>query len=162
MLNEKKLEASKISIEINETALFEDKQKCIVEIEEIGRIGIGVAIDNFGVGFSFFNHLKTPPVSALKIDRSFIADLGSDPNNSAIVSAIIGLAHNLKLTAVAEGVETQQQLELLRFSGCDLVQGFLYSRPLPADDIERWILQHNTAPLHSPHESDEAHLLLAE
>jgi PAS domain S-box-containing protein len=162
LLKEYKLEASKISIEITETALFEDKEKCIIEIEEIGKTGIGVAIDDFGVGYSSFNYLKTLPVSALKIDRSFIADLGSDPNNSAIVRAIIGLAHNLKLTAIAEGVETQQQLELLRFSGCDLVQGFLYSRPLPADDIERWILQHNTTPLHSPHESDEAQLLLAE
>ena len=94
-----------------------------------------ISIDDFGTGYSSLSYLKRFPVSALKIDRSFIDGLGRDNEDTSIVEAIVTLAHALGLTAVAEGLETPTQLDALRVIGCDYAQGFLLGRPLPADVI---------------------------
>ena len=99
-------------------------------------MGVGIAIDDFGTGFSSLSYLSKLPFDTLKIDRSFVIDMTTSPEGLALVSTIINLAHSLKLNAVAEGVETDEQSRLLRLLKCDEMQGFLFSRPLPCEVFE--------------------------
>ena len=116
---------------------MEDVNHGISHLQAIRDLGIGIAIDDFGTGFSSLSYLARLPVDALKIDRSFVAELGHTTTASALVSTIIQLAHSLKLKVIAEGVETEDQRATLRQLGCDEMQGFLYSRPLPAELFEQ-------------------------
>lgn len=93
--------------------------------------GIRISIDDFGTGYSSLSHLKRFPISTVKVDRSFIRDITSDPDDAVIVGAIINMAHNMGLRVIAEGVETQEQLDFLRTLQCDEIQGFLFSPPVP-------------------------------
>jgi len=108
-------------------------------LEELSRIGVIVSIDDFGTGFSSMSYLRRFPIDKLKIDRSFISDLTTNTDAAAIVQAIISLAHSLRLKVVAEGVETAEQLALLREIHCDQFQGFFCSAALPASEIEKFI-----------------------
>ncbi len=113
-----------------------DVDEALDTLRELAAMGVRLAIDDFGIGYSSLNHLKRFPVHKLKIDQSFVRDLGIDWDDAAIVSAIIGLARALNLETLAEGVETDEQLRLLVKQGCRQFQGYLFSRPLPTDQAE--------------------------
>ena len=98
-------------------------------------MGINISIDDFGTGFSSLGSLKRLPIDALKIDQSFVREATTDPDDAALVMAIITLAHNLRLKVVAEGVETEDQLRFLQLLRCDEIQGYFFSKPLPADKL---------------------------
>jgi predicted signal transduction protein with EAL and GGDEF domain/CheY-like chemotaxis protein len=130
-----------IELEITETGLMKDLQNVIPSLHRLNEIGVEISIDDFGTGYSSLGYLTTLPISELKIDRSFVRDLGMTPQSSAVVTAIIALARSLGLRVVAEGVENLRQMEVLHRLGCGIMQGFLFSRPQPPDDIENWLQQ---------------------
>jgi len=122
-----------LELEITESLLIEDIDKATSVLKEISESGITIAIDDFGTGYSSLSVLKALPIDVLKIDQSFVRDLGKDLGDNAIVAAIVNMARALTLKVVAEGVETQEQLNILQELGCDEHQGYFYSKPLPAD-----------------------------
>lgn len=128
--------ALSVWLEVTESTLMDDPARTSEVLAELQALGIHVVIDDFGTGYSSLAYLKAFPVAALKIDRSFVAGLGSDSDDDAIVAAVVDLAHALGLGVVAEGVETEQQRDRLRTLGCDLLQGFLFARPAPAEDLD--------------------------
>ncbi|MCA1908334.1 MAG: EAL domain-containing protein [Magnetospirillum sp.] len=124
-----------LELEITESVLMQRVEENTLVLNELRAMGIHISIDDFGTGYSSLSYLKRMPIDALKIDRSFVNDITEDGDGAAIVSTIINLAHNLKLRAVAEGVETQEQADFLRQRGCDEIQGYLVSRPVSAEDL---------------------------
>ncbi len=126
------LEPSSLCLEITETALMADPAAGLKVLQDLRALGVRLAIDDFGTGYSSLSYLKRFPVDVLKIDRSFVDGLGEDPEDTAIVTAIISLSRALGLRVVAEGVETRRQLDELRRLGCDRAQGFMFARPRPA------------------------------
>jgi PAS domain S-box-containing protein len=128
-----------IQLEITETGLMKDLQNVIPSLHRLNEIGVEISIDDFGTGYSSLAYLTTLPISELKIDRSFVRDLGMTPQSSAVVSAIIALARSLNLRVVAEGVENMRQMEVLHRLGCGVMQGFLFSRPQPPEDVTSWL-----------------------
>ncbi|MBI2706674.1 MAG: PAS domain S-box protein [Actinobacteria bacterium] len=135
VLQRSKLSPHKLCLEITESTLMEDAPVVIDTLWALKALGVILAIDDFGTGYSSLSYLRKFPVDVIKVDQSFIDGLGPDPEDSAIVAAIIGLAHTLELEAVAEGVETPEQLERLRELGCHAAQGFMFAEPQLADDI---------------------------
>ena len=114
---------------------MKDLQNVIPSLHRLNEIGVEISIDDFGTGYSSLAYLTTLPISELKIDRSFVRDLGITPQSSAVVTAIIALARSLGLRVVAEGVENLRQMEVLHRLGCGVMQGFLFSRAMPPDDL---------------------------
>ncbi|RJF95188.1 EAL domain-containing protein [Noviherbaspirillum saxi] len=135
------LQASDLELEITESTVMVDVQHAIRTLHELKSIDVNLSIDDFGTGFSSLSYLKQFPIDVLKIDQSFVHDLATDPDNAMIVMSVISLAHNLRLQVIAEGVETAEQLSYLREHKCDQVQGYLFSKPLPADKFERFLKQ---------------------
>jgi EAL domain-containing protein (putative c-di-GMP-specific phosphodiesterase class I) len=133
------LPSANLELELTESMLVEDTDASAAMLAQLKEIGLKLSIDDFGTGYSSLAYLKRFPLDALKIDRSFVRDITSDKNDAAIVSATIGLAHNLNLRVVAEGVEQQVQVDILCAQGCDEAQGYLFSRPLPAPAFADWI-----------------------
>jgi PAS domain S-box-containing protein len=109
------------------------------ELRALHTLGVAVALDDFGTGYGSLAHLKRFPVDMLKIDQSFVRDMLQDPGDAVIVRAIVGLSHNLGLTVTAEGVETEEQADWLRLQGCDWGQGYLFGRPMPAEEVAGWL-----------------------
>jgi predicted signal transduction protein with EAL and GGDEF domain/DNA-binding NarL/FixJ family response regulator len=130
-----------IQLEITENNLMKDLQNVIPSLHRLNEVGVEISIDDFGTGYSSLAYLTTLPISEVKVDRTFVRDLGITPQSSAVVTAIIALARALGLRVIAEGVETLRQMEVLHRLGCSLMQGFLFSKALPADELERWIAQ---------------------
>ncbi len=134
------LDARFLELEITESVVMENAPEAIVMLEELHQMGVGLSIDDFGTGYSSLNYLKRFPIDKLKIDQSFIRDISADTDDAAIVQAIIAMAHGLRLRVVAEGVESQGQLDFLRALDNDEYQGFLFSKALPAREVERRLL----------------------
>ena len=124
-----------VELELTESVIMRDANETARRLRELTALGIKLAIDDFGTGYSSLGYLKAFPIGSLKIDRSFIRDVERDPNSAALAQAIIALATSLKLKVVAEGVETREQLELLRGFGCHELQGYIFSRPLPPEEL---------------------------
>ncbi|AKJ26910.1 putative bifunctional diguanylate cyclase/phosphodiesterase [Caldimonas brevitalea] len=135
-LDETGIDPRLLEVEITETTLMHNTDETLAILEQLHRLGIKVSVDDFGTGYSSLAYLKRFPVDLLKIDRSFVNDVVHDADDAVIVSAIIGLARSLQLRVVAEGVETSEQVEFLKRRGCDEVQGFWFSRPLPPAELE--------------------------
>ena len=128
------LSAEHLEVEITEDLFLEHNQTNIITLARLKNMGIHISIDDFGTGYSSLSYLKRLPIDTLKIDQSFVRDIG-DPDNKAIASAIIAMASSLRLNVLAEGVETDEQLAFLRAQGCNEIQGFSFSHPLPAEDF---------------------------
>ena len=124
-----------LELEITESMMMENPERAAQTLHEIKEMGVHVSIDDFGTGYSSLARLKKFPIESVKIDRSFIRDIASDPDDAAIVAAVIAMAHGLRLKVIAEGVETADQLRFLRERNCDEIQGFYFSRPSSAVDI---------------------------
>ncbi len=130
-----------VCLELTESSFIEDPERALAILREIDALGVRLSIDDFGTGFSSLSYLNRLPVDELKIDREFIKGMLEDPDDFAIVRSTIELAHRLGLRVVAEGVETEQAMNALAGLGCDLVQGLFASKPVPADDLRRWLAE---------------------
>ena len=137
ILSESDLPPRALSLEITEGLMVEDEKRLLATLQDLKSLGLSLEIDDFGTGYSSFSYLKRLPVEVLKIDRSFVEDLTENPEARKVVGGIVDLAHALNLHTVAEGIETKAQLEMLKALGCELGQGYLFSRPVPAGDIPR-------------------------
>ncbi|GGC05227.1 hypothetical protein GCM10011352_34250 [Marinobacterium zhoushanense] len=136
-IDDRKLDPARLCIEVTESALVENFDLASEQLREIKQLGIEVAIDDFGTGYSSLAYLKRLPIDYLKIDRSFVADIHQDADDRTIVETVIVMAHAMGLKVVAEGAETEQQVDFLREQGCDLIQGYYYARPLPLSALDR-------------------------
>ena len=130
-----------LELEVTESAIMIDPVRARQVLEQLSALGVRISIDDFGVGYTSLSQLTTLPVSELKIDRSFVMTMGNDPGNATIVQSVIDLGHNLGVTVVAEGVETEQVLTALAGLDCDVAQGYHLCRPLPAADFDRWFAE---------------------
>jgi EAL domain-containing protein (putative c-di-GMP-specific phosphodiesterase class I) len=138
--------AAGLELEITESLIMDDVKLSIANLHAIRAMGVRLAIDDFGTGFSSLSYLSKLPVDSVKIDRSFVSDMVVGPEGLSLVSIIINLAHSLKLRVVAEGVETDEQSRLLHLLSCDEMQGYLFSRPLPAAAFEQQFLTDRANP----------------
>ncbi|MCE5191572.1 MAG: EAL domain-containing protein [Actinomycetia bacterium] len=129
------IEARYLTAELTESAVMEDPEASIDAMTEMSSMGVGLAMDDFGTGYSSLSYLKRFSFDSLKIDRSFIEGIDSNAGDAALVAAVIALAHSFRTRAVGEGVETPEQLRYLRLLKCDMAQGFLFSKPIPSDDL---------------------------
>jgi EAL domain-containing protein (putative c-di-GMP-specific phosphodiesterase class I) len=129
------LDPSLLILEVTESALVEHHVQAIPVLHDLARRGVRVGIDDFGTGQSSLGYLKSLPVDTLKIDQSIVEGLGKDPEDAAVVAAVVSLGHALGLTVTAEGIETTLQLQELRALGCDLGQGYYFARPQPGEIV---------------------------
>ena len=125
--------ANALELEITESAMMKDPEQAIIMLNKISKLGVRISIDDFGTGYSSLSHLKKYPIDGLKIDQSFIRDVSIDNDDAVIVTAVIGMAKNLRLSVIAEGVETVEQFKFLKGLGCEKMQGQYFSKPLPAN-----------------------------
>ncbi|MEP7156451.1 MAG: EAL domain-containing protein, partial [Betaproteobacteria bacterium] len=131
-----KLDPSVVELELTESMLLKNIDETADLLTRLGNMGVGLAIDDFGTGYSSLSYLKQLPVDSIKVDSSFVRDIGTDPNDEAIIRAIIAMTHSLKLNVVAEGVEREDQYRVLRDLECDEYQGYFFSKPLPPAEFE--------------------------
>jgi EAL domain-containing protein (putative c-di-GMP-specific phosphodiesterase class I) len=138
-LRETELPAHALELEITESSLMHNVGEVTSTLKQLSALGVRLAIDDFGTGYSSLSYLRHFPVHKLKIDQSFIQDIGSDERGMGVVITIIALAKTLGLDVIAEGVETQAQLDRLTAEGCSYVQGYLFSKPLPVELVALYL-----------------------
>jgi EAL domain-containing protein (putative c-di-GMP-specific phosphodiesterase class I) len=139
------LAANCLDLELTEHVMMQDAETTLTTLASLRSMGVKLSVDDFGTGYSSLAYLKRLPIDRVKIDRSFIRDITGDPDDRAIASAIIAMGHTLRLKVVAEGVETQSQLAFLRAEGCDEAQGYLFGRPMPAEEFARFLREERVA-----------------
>lgn len=144
ILEETQLPANCLELELTESMFMEQVERSIKTLNKLKALGVNLAIDDFGTGYSSLIYLKRFPIDKLKIDQSFVRDLADDPNDREIAATIIAMARGLKLNVLAEGIESEQQLDFLRQHDCDYYQGYLFHRPVPADELETWLRKNST------------------
>ena len=142
VLRETGLDPRYLELELTETVLMEDSRSAAEVLAELKAIGVQLALDDFGTGYSSLSYLKRFPIDTLKIDQSFVRDLETDTDDAGIVTAVIGMGKSLNMRIVAEGVETREQLDLVRSLGCTDVQGFYYSPPVPVRELNQILAKH--------------------
>ena len=160
-LDDARLAPRYLEVELTESAVMSDPEKSIAILEQLSAMGVLVSVDDFGTGYSSMSYLRRFPIDKLKIDRVFIDEIVSRPEDASIVRAIVSLAHSLRLKVVAEGVETPAQLDFLKTAGCDEYQGYHFSRPLPAAEFERLIRESHSADVFSEEDAIRTHSKLA-
>jgi diguanylate cyclase (GGDEF)-like protein len=138
MLAAERVPAARLTLEITESAIMDDVEHAVEVLWRLRKSGVRLSIDDLGIGHSSLAYLKRLPVHEVKIDKSFVLNMADDPDDDAIVCAVVGLAHRLRMRIVAEGVETQRTRDRLVEIGCDIAQGYWYSRPMPAADVAPW------------------------
>jgi EAL domain-containing protein (putative c-di-GMP-specific phosphodiesterase class I) len=133
------LPACRLELEVTESLLIDSADLALTALNALKRIGVSIALDDFGTGYSSLSYLRLFPFDKIKIDKSFIRDLGADRCALSIVDAILSMGRSLDMDVIAEGIETEQQLAVLRGRHCSEVQGFLLGRPMPSDDVGHYI-----------------------
>lgn len=137
---------SRLKLELTEGTVLDDVDVAVTRMKSLRALGVGFSMDDFGTGYSSLAYLKRLPLEQLKIDRSFVRDIKTDSDDAMIVQAIIGMANNLRLDVIAEGVEDLRQLEFLRANGCFAFQGYLFSPPVPLEQFEDYVRARASAP----------------
>ncbi len=130
-----------LELELTESLLMSDAEEAVQMLRELKNLGVRLSVDDFGTGYSSLAYLRRFPLDTLKIDRTFVRDAASNPDDAILTLAIINLAHTMRLKVVAEGVETAEQLNYLRLHGCDEMQGYYFSRPLAVDDCTQALIE---------------------
>ena len=150
MLAARGVPSSALQLEITEEFLMTDRDRARTILAQLRRTGIQIAVDDFGTGYSSLAYLRDLPIDELKLDRSFVLAMDGDPRAVALVASTIGLAHSLGLRMVAEGVETEAAYDELARLGCDQAQGYWMSRPVPAEELDRWLIRAEAEPADLP------------
>jgi diguanylate cyclase (GGDEF)-like protein/PAS domain S-box-containing protein len=146
ILTDTGLESQYLEVELTESMLMREIESAVDMMSELRRVGVQISLDDFGTGYSSLSYLKRFPIDTLKIDQSFVREITSDPDSAAIADAIIAMAHSLRLTVLAEGLETDGQLAFLRAHHCDQIQGNLFSKPLPTDELAQLFRERRSLP----------------
>jgi EAL domain-containing protein (putative c-di-GMP-specific phosphodiesterase class I) len=146
VLRETGLSPAMLDIEITESAAMQNAEQSLAIMRKLKEMGVRISIDDFGTGYSSLSYLKRFPIDTVKIDQNFVRDLAQSSNDAAIVTAVISMARALKLGVIAEGVETTEQLDFLKREQCETIQGFLYSRPVPAEEFGAALRSAGVAP----------------
>ena len=139
IVRETGVDPARMELELTESTAMQQAENAVGTFNQLKEMGFSLSIDDFGTGYSSLAYLKRFPIDTIKIDRAFVKDLDTEAERAAIAIAIIAMAHGLKLRVLAEGVETQPQLDILRDQGCDAIQGYYFSQPLPAERVEQLI-----------------------
>jgi EAL domain-containing protein (putative c-di-GMP-specific phosphodiesterase class I) len=134
-LRESDMDPSHLRLELTESTLMEDPDAALATMNALKDLGVKLVLDDFGTGYSSLAYVQRFPIAVLKVDRSFVANLGEESSGAAIVAAVVNMAHGLRVEVVAEGVETSTQAAALRALGCQYAQGYLYGRPMPAEEL---------------------------
>jgi EAL domain-containing protein (putative c-di-GMP-specific phosphodiesterase class I) len=147
LLSRHQLPPSLLTLELTESGAIEDPARALQMLHAIAALGVSLSIDDFGTGYSSLSHLARMPVDEMKIDRSFIQSLESDPEFATVVRSAIDMGHGLGLKVVAEGIETAAAANRLREFGCDIAQGFFYARPMSGESLETWLIGRPRVPI---------------
>jgi len=147
ILKEEQLPANLLELELTEGLLLEATEDTRLQLDQLKSFGLTLAMDDFGTGYSSLSYLKKFPIDIIKIDRSFIHEIPDNQDDMEITSAVIAMAHNLKLKVVAEGIETAEQLAFLRRHRCDVGQGYLFDRPIPGSELLKMLKRYPRGPI---------------